>query len=261
MPLTGLQQTVVQVLAGNRDSSSYLAGGAAQHLHPNTVRFSYDLDYFHDSIERVSSAFESDARSIAEANLDMTVEISQPGFVRAKVTGGGESTVVEWSHDTAWRFFPTVADPVAGFRLHDVDLAVNKVLALVGRNEPRDFVDILSGQDATVSLGALVWAAAGKDPGYTPLGLLDRLRRRRTPRPEELDRLNLARPADPVDLKERWLAALADAEAFVESRPADEIGCLYWDTKSGRVTSTNLDQPHVVPHHGQLYGVVPIVRQ
>lgn len=259
MPLTPLQQNLVEILAVNRDTSSYLAGGAAQHVAPNTQRFSYDLDYFHDSAERVATAFEADSHTINEAGLTLSIEISQPGFIKAIVNEGSESTVVEWSHDTAWRFFPTVADPTVGYRLHHVDLAVNKVLALVGRNEPRDFVDALTAHSETLNLGALVWAAAGKDPGYTPLGLLDRLRRKRSPRTEELERLHLTAPIDPVELKEQWLEALDDAQRFVSSRPANEIGCLYWDTESNRATSEDVEEPHVIPHYGQTFGILPTI--
>ncbi len=209
----------------------------------------------------MASAFEADSQTIIGEGYKLTIEISQPGFIRAKVDDNtNDSTIIEWSHDTAWRFFPTVTDPTVGYRLHSVDLAVNKVLALVGRDEPRDIIDTLAGHSDTRSLGALLWAAAGKDPGYTPLGLLDRLRRKRTPRSEELDRLNLTQAVDPVALKEQWLLALDDAQQFIESRPASETGCLYWDTSRNAPTSEMLDQPGVVAHYGQLYGVLPTIR-
>ncbi len=51
-----------------------------------------------------------------------------------------------------------------GFQLHPIDLAINKVLALVGRDEARDFLDVVVVDATVLSLGALVWAAAAKDP-------------------------------------------------------------------------------------------------
>ncbi len=60
---------------------------------------------------------------------------------------------------------PTVRHPLAGYALHPVDLAVNKLLALAGRDEARDFLDVLDLDRRTLALGALCWAAAGKDPG------------------------------------------------------------------------------------------------
>ena len=73
---------------------------------------------------------------------------------------------------------PLVRDPLGGLLLHPVDLAVNKVLALAGRDEARDYVDILFVHERVLRLSALCWAAAGKDPGLTPLSLLELLKRR-----------------------------------------------------------------------------------
>lgn len=46
----------------------YLAGGAAMHFAPNSTRYSDDLDFFHDSEERVATAFAAD-RSIPHATV------------------------------------------------------------------------------------------------------------------------------------------------------------------------------------------------
>ena len=89
--------------------------------------------------------------------------------MRAIVTRGQQATRIDWAHDSAWRFVPPVRDAAGGYVLHRVDLAINKVVALAGRDEPRDFVDFLHVNEAVLPLGAVVWAAAGKDPGFTPL--------------------------------------------------------------------------------------------
>lgn len=68
----------------------------------------------------------------------------------------------------------------------------------------------------------------GKDPGFTPLSLIELLKRRGRIRPEEIARLQLATPFDPVASKETWLTALRDADAFVRSRPTEKTGCLYY---------------------------------
>ena len=64
--------------------------------------------------------------------------------VEAEVARGPESVVVQWAHDSAYRFFPLVQHDDLGLVLHPFDLATGKVLALVGRVEPRDFVDTLT---------------------------------------------------------------------------------------------------------------------
>lgn len=258
MPLTPFQESIARRLSENRTPDSYLAGGAALHIQPNSRRYSNDLDYFNDSEERVATAFSQDRATLEAAGLRVEVTLQQPGFVRAIVKGPqAEATKVEWAHETAWRFLPVIKSEAAGYLLHPVDLAVNKLLALVGRNEPRDFLDVMDVHRATLPLGSLCWAAAGKDPGYTPLLLVDLLRRRGSIRPEDLERLALREKPNLVELKLEWLAALDEAEAFVRVRPPDQIGCLYYSMKRQRFVADDLDTPGVVPHYGRPGGVLP----
>lgn len=258
MPLTPYQEQVARLLAANRRPDSYLAGGAALHLEPNTTRYSNDLDYFHDAVDRVAEAFAEDERVLERAGHAVAVDVQLRGYIRVTVSRGAASTKVEWAHDSAWRFMPTVRNDVVGFTLHPIDLAVNKLLALAGRDEPRDYIDILDLHRDTLSLGALCWAAAGKDPGFTPLSLLEILRRRGKHHAEDFARLNLARPIDLPALKQTWIAALADAKSFVRSRPPAEIGCLYYSPGSGRfVTPSPAGPADAVPHFGRPGGVVP----
>lgn len=258
MPLTGFQAELGRLLAANRSEDSYLAGGAAILAAPNSRRFSRDLDYFHDSPERVANAFAADQRSLTDAGCDVATEISQPGYIRAVVSRGGESTKIEWAQDSTWRFMPVMRSEVFGYQLHPVDLATNKILALAGRDEPRDLVDTLFLHETLLPLGAMVWAAAGKDPGYSPLSLLEMLRRRGRIRPEDLQRLELADPLDIHQVKADWIAALQAAESFVRQRPAAEAGCLYHSAAAGGFVAPD-DSPYgdAVPHFGRPGGVLP----
>lgn len=258
MPLTPFQATVARLLSENRTPDSYLAGGSALHIEPNSKRYSNDLDYFHDSEERVASAFFEDRRSLEEAGYDVDVLLRQPGFVRAIVRQPGDATKVEWAHDSAWRFLPTIRSEQAGYQLHPVDLATNKLLALVGRDEPRDYLDIHEAMERILPLGALCWASAGKDPGFTPNGLLDLLRRRGKYRPEDFARLALAEPVDLQALKSRWLAAIDDAKAFIDSRDPREMGCLYYDARTASFVQPR-PEDDVIPHYGRPGGVLPVV--
>lgn len=261
MPLTPFQRALAKLLSANRSPDSYLAGGAALHFAANSKRYSNDLDYFHDSEQRVAEAFAEDVRCLNDAAYSVRVEMNQPGFIRATVSKDGDTTKVEWAHDSAWRFMPPIAKKEIGFQLHPVDLAINKVLALVGRDEARDFLDVLVVDATTLSLGALVWAAAGKDPGFTPHSLLELLRRRGRYHEEDFSRLHLAEPVVLPDLKRQWLEMLDNAEAFINSRPSAEIGCLYYSpadekfvTPKGPLSPTG----HKVElHYGRPGGVLP----
>lgn len=231
------------------------------HFSPTSARYSDDLGFFHDSEGRVASAFGEDRGTLERAGYEVAVELSLPGFVRARVSMGEEATRVDWAYDSAWRFMPLVRDD-AGRRLLDpVDLAINKVLALAGRDEARDFVDILWVHREVHALAALCWAAVGKGPGLTPLSLLELLRRHGRYRPEDFARLNLAAPFDLIEAKRTWLAALDAAERFARERPPEELGCLYYSTDRRQfvvpLADESLAAQRIVLHFGTAGGVLP----
>lgn len=258
MPLTPFQEELGRLLAMNRSEDSYIAGAAPILAAPLTRRYSQDLDYFQDTLQRVASAYEVDRETLVAAGYSVEPDLSQPGYVRVVVRGPRDATKVEWAHDSSWRFLPVIRSEVFGYQLHPIDLAINKVLALAGRDEPRDLVDTLHCHAHVLGLGAMVWAAPGKDPGFSPLSLLELLRRRGRIRPEDVARLHLSEPVDPRDIKAEWLTALEDADAFVRRRPPDEVGCLYFAADQGRFVDP--DEPGtglVVPHRGAPGGVLP----
>ena len=256
MPLTDYQACLARLLSENRTFDSYLAGGAAILIEPNTMRYSRDLDYFHDSEARVAEAFSADRRLLESAGYSIDVDLNQPGFVRAIVRQDDHAAKVDWARDSDWRFMPTLRDVRVGFVLHPVDLAVNKVLALAGRDEPRDILDSLHLHRHVLVLGALCWAACGKDPGFTPLSLLELLRRRGRIRAEDLERLDLAEPVNLQFLKRAWLEALDSVEPFVVSRPPEEIGCLYYSVSRHEFVDPR-EVTDGVPHFGRPGGVLP----
>ncbi len=263
MPLTTFQETVLITAALGQDGESYLAGGAALHIHPQSARYSNDLDFFHDSEQRVAQTFATARQQRETAGFSVVVELSQPGHIHALVRRGHEATRVDWAHDTAWRFMPLQRSPHGAWLLHPVDLAINKVLALAGRDEPRDFVDILFVHRTILPLGAVVWAAAGKDPGFSPSSLLELLKRRGRYRPEAFDRLHLAQPFDLPSAKTEWLSALESAAQFIAERSPQEVGCLYWSNASQRFVapSGTVLPPDVTPHFGQPGGVIPLAQE
>ena len=112
-------------------------------------------------------------------------------------------------------------------------------------------------------LAGLCWAGVGKDPGLTPLSLLELLKRRGRYRPEDFARLRLVEPFDLPGAKQTWLAALAEAETFVRGRPPDECGCLYYAVRDERFVlpraDVSLADQGIVPHYGAPGGVLPRV--
>ena len=248
-------------IAVNRNPESYVAGATVLHIAEDTPRFSDDLDLFHDLEDSVAQSAETDAATLRAAGYELSWLLRTPSFHRAVVTASGRQLKIEWAHDSAYRFFPVQRDDLCGYRLHDADAATNKVLALAGRSEIRDFVDVLHLHATYLSLGALAWAACGKDPGYTPQFLLDYACRHVAYTQEDLDRLSLREPLDLAEMKQRWLAAVEDARATVAALPPEEVGSLYLgpdgQPQTPDATSSRFHQ--LTRHAGRVRGAWPTV--
>ncbi|MFA6267967.1 MAG: hypothetical protein WC670_19900 [Pseudolabrys sp.] len=176
MALTQLQSDILRHLAKNRSESSYLAGGLM--LNKNWQRRSDDIDIFHDSDEQVTGAAMADLAVLDAAGYATRKDVVIYGCVDATVSDGASSTIIQWLAETKRRFFPLVKDEEWGARLHQADLAVNKVLAASARSKARDMADLIAIAHAYCPLGPLVLAAAGKPPNFSPRRTLDEIRRR-----------------------------------------------------------------------------------
>lgn len=262
MPLTAIQQQVLRLLAEHRNPENYLAGATVLHRTPTSPRYSQDLDFFHDIEECVAGSAELDAEVLRHGGYAVDWILRTPTFYRAVARGADEQIKIEWAVDTAFRFFPVERDEQCGFRLHPIDAAINKLLALAGRLEIRDFVDTLYVHEMSLALGALAWAACGKDPGFTPELLLDQMGRHTVYTETDLARLDLARPLRLSDMKRQWLAAHEQALQLVRSLPASDLGCLYLGTDGCPVTPdpTLPTFPSLLRHWGSLKGAWPVFR-
>jgi hypothetical protein len=258
MPLTPLQRDIARLIAVNRTPGSHLAGGAALHMAAHSLRTSNALDYFHDSEVWVGQAFAADRALLEGAGFHVEVSLSQPGFVRAVVGRSGDETKVEWAHDSAWRFLPAVRDPDVGYVLHPLDLAINKVLALAGRDEPRDFLDVVFVHEHYLPLAGLCWAAVGKDPGYGASMLVEMLARKGRYRPDDFAPLQLTSPLDLPALKLSWLAAVEGAREAVRTLPPGDSGCLYLNPATGKF-QVPVAGERLVRHFGSRGGILPRV--
>jgi hypothetical protein len=236
MPISDIQAEVLRRIASNRSPESYLAGATVIHRDENTPRYSQDLDFFHDLADSIAQSAEQDVAILRLAGYDVAWLLRAATFYRAVVTVGKRQLKLEWAQDSAFRFFPVQKDEQFGYRLHDADAAINKVLALAGRDEIRDFVDVLHLRKTYLSLGSMAWAACGKDPGFTPEFLLDHVGRHTAYSQADLNRLSLRLPLDLKQLKQSWFESLSEARQLIAALPPDEIGCLYLDSNQRPVT-------------------------
>ncbi len=255
MPLTEFQRGVLLLLAGNRGPGSFVAGGTVINASADSPRYSADIDFFHDAEESVFIAAQADAAVLTEAGFAIEWLVSRGGFQRAAISKDGESLRLEWTQDSAYRFFPVQPDADFGWRLHLADLATNKILALAGRWEVRDFVDALYLDSSFASLGLLAWAAAGKDLGLTPALILEEANRFNRLQAEDFGAVLGPEPFDFVAMKAQWRRSLADARDLIAALPADEIGVLYLDARDRPVDPRAGETVRV--HRASLGGALP----
>jgi hypothetical protein len=225
VPLSELQAAILHALATHRNPESYVAGAAV--LNQDGPRFSSDIDIFHDREEAVARAADADAAVLADNGYAVRWVRREPGIHIATVERNGATTRFEWARHSDFRFFPAVADALFGYRLHIADIATNKALAAGGRREPRDVLDLLYIHGRHLPLGAVIWAAVGKDPGYSPENLICEICRNARYRADDYADLALAEPVDAGDVARRLRKALDEAEAFVGAMPAGKEGLLF----------------------------------
>ena len=244
MALTSIQRDVCRVIAAQRIG---------------------DLDLFHDTAEALEATWTADAQSLREAGLTVEVIRERPAYVEALVRRETESVILEWTHDSAFRFFPLVEHPDFGLTLHPFDLATNKVLALVGRAEVRDWIDIIQCDAFVQPFGYLVWAASGKDPGLSPDFVLEQAGRSARYSAEEINALDFeGAPPDPATLSRRWLAMTALAANLVQLLPQEQVGtCLIHRDELFRggpsELSRALEREEILFHAGSIRGAMPRV--
>ena len=227
MAVTPFQRTLCRLLAADRRArgESYVAGGVALGMALDAPRLSRDLDLFHDTTQAVAATWDADRQTMEANGYEVNPVRERPGFVQATVALRGETLLVEWVHDSAYRFFPLVEHADLGLTLHPFDLATNKVLALIGRVEVRDWVDVLTCDQLLQPFGYLAWAACGKDPGFSPVSLIDHARRTARYSATEVASLAFEGSApDAAVLSRQWQAALSTASEIVRTLPTEHIG-------------------------------------
>lgn len=155
-----------------------------------------------------------------------------------------------------------------GLTLHPFDLATNKVLALVGRLEVRDWVDVIESHERIQPLGYLAWAACGKDPGFSPGSILEHATRSGRYTSEEVGGLAFSsQPPDAASLSRKWKRMLADASEIITLLPPEEVGKCVLDSSS-RLFAKGIGElrPAIVSgglifHPGRIRGAMPVLKE
>lgn len=268
MAITGFQREVCRLLARGRveRGESYVAGGVALNTLIEAARISRDIDLFHDTKEALAATWAADRELLNAAGLEVEVLRERPAFVEAMVRRGAQAVAAQWVCDSAYRFFPLVEHPDFGLVLHTLDLATNKLLALVGRVEVRDWIDMIECADRLQPLGYLAWAACGKDPGYGPALILAEAGRSARHSQDEVDELAFeGPPPDAAQLSRRWAVQMRLAREVIERLPPEEVGrcVLLRDASLFAGTASELEvalrSGEVCFHPGRIGGAFPTI--
>jgi len=266
MAITDFQREICRLVARNRiaQGESYVAGAVALNAVIGATRLSNDIDVFHDTREALAATWDADRELFTEHGYEVEVVRERPTFAEAVVRRSSQSCAMQWVCDSAFRFFPLVEHPDFGLTMHPFDLVANKVLALVGRVEVRDWVDVIECSDRLQHLGYLAWAACGKDPGYNPAMILGEARRSARYSAAEVSQLAFDGPApDAAVLSTRWAAMVREADVIVEALPPDEVGRVVLG-RDGKLFDRNPDElatalaaGDISFHQGSIRGALP----
>ncbi|MHB1931308.1 MAG: nucleotidyl transferase AbiEii/AbiGii toxin family protein, partial [Acidimicrobiales bacterium] len=172
--LSPLQERVARLVAEVIEEEGFaLAGGGALVSRGDVDRHTEDLDFFGlapDAVDRVGPLVKE---ALERAELAVNVVRESRGFVRLSVREGTDRTEIDLAADA--RLLPAEEGPIVR-TLAAEELAVDKVLAIFGRAEGRDFVD-LQALEPRYGLQRLFRLAAEKDRGFTPEVFADMLGR------------------------------------------------------------------------------------
>jgi hypothetical protein len=266
MGVTPYQRAICRLIASNRmqTDEAYVAGGVVLNLLLDTPRVSMDIDLFHDTAEALAKTWDADHQLLLENEFAVDIVRERPTFVEAVVRKGGKSVIMQWTQDSAYRFFPLLRHEDLGLTLHPFDHATNKVLALAGRLEVRDWIDLISCHHQVQHVGFLIWSACGKDPGFGPELLLNEARRSSHYTGAEIAELSFDGPPPKIsDLSTAWKAMLRDAEEIIDTLPADEVGKVVLGSNRQLYQGTVQELAHVVAegelffHSGSIRGAFP----
>lgn len=182
--LSPLQEQVAAIIAGLPEADGFaLAGGAALIARGEIERRTRDLDFFGltgDAVDRLLPAAEE---SLREAGLSVERVQVNAGFARLIIASADDHTELDLAADA--RLFPAEpGDPAPTLR--GEELAVDKLLALFGRAEARDFVDLMA-VEPRYGLDRLCRLAVEKDRGFTAAVFADMLGRFHRLRRDEFD--------------------------------------------------------------------------
>lgn len=233
MPLTKLQLSALEVLKPFRTENTFIGGGAA--LNQQWARISDDLDIFDDRRKVLPEQVAPELEKLREAGFSIEIINEDQWMVEAVLRKFGFETKIQWMDEpeTSRRFFPAILDAEFGYRLHQADAAVNKVLCASRRNSAaRDAVDLVAIVENYAPLGPMIWALAAKDVDIAPPQIIRDIRKNVFGyADDEIRTVRLENEATSrAHVRSVLEPALDQAAAYCDERaPEDYLGQLFVD--------------------------------
>jgi predicted nucleotidyltransferase component of viral defense system len=167
--LTNLQKEILLRFSELPDREAfYLTGGTALSAIFLKHRRSNDLDFFTSIEELILPLSQKLETSLIKEGFKVERSRGFHSFVELSVSLANDSTVVHFAIDSPFRFEqPFIFKEIPGVNVDSlIDIATNKLLALFGRAELRDFIDIYFLCKEHFNKPELIEKAAQKDPGF-----------------------------------------------------------------------------------------------
>lgn len=164
--LTPFQKKVLKAFTEIEESKAfYLTGGTALSAFYLAHRLSEDFDLFTSEEPLISIVARKFKSALENLGIHVQEIRSFSSFWEAVAGEGKESFKIQLAYDSP--FMLSEIDEKEGLRIHSFeDIAAGKLLALFGRAEERDFVDVYCiVKDGKISLERMIELAKRKDPG------------------------------------------------------------------------------------------------
>jgi hypothetical protein len=217
--LTPFQKRILKAFTAIEESKAfYLTGGTALSAFYLAHRLSEDFDLF-TAEEPLISIVARKFKSALEGSGILVQEVrSFSTFWEAVARDGNERFKIQLAYDSP--FMLSALTEKDNLQIHSFeDIAVGKLLALYGRAEERDFIDIYCiVRDGKISLEKMIELAKRKDPGLDEYYLAIAFEQSgKIPDDPSKLKVNLVTPIDPKELK-NFFAAQA-VQLLEKNRP------------------------------------------
>ena len=201
--LTPFQKKILKAFTEIEESTAfYLTGGTALSVFHLAHRLSEDFDLFTSDEPLISIVARKFKAKLETSGIQVREIRNFTSFWEAVASEGDESFKIQLAYDSPFMLEqPIERDDL---RIHSLaDIAAGKLLALFGRAEERDFIDVyFIVKSGAISLDRLIELAKKKDPGLDEYYLaIAFAQSERLPDDAAQLKVNLLSPIDPKEVK------------------------------------------------------------